>query len=78
MKRVYHGWIYIQKTEGMTDAFYVMPIGEKSHYVGNGNEGAEKSVAFFDEKCGCPVKLDNSMGFLGLRVYTEVESEDDK
>lgn len=73
MKRVYHGWIYIQKTEGMNDQFFVMPMGEKSHSVGMGNEGAERAVAFFDERCGCPVKLDNSMGFLGLRVYTEVD-----
>jgi len=73
MKRHYHGWIYIQKTEGFNDQFFVMPVGEHSTSVGFGNEGAQKAVDFFDKRCGQPVKLDNSMGFLGLRVYTETE-----
>ena len=67
----YLGWIYIQKSKGFTDAFYVMPIGEKSRYVGNGDQGAQAAVDFFDKLAGKPVKLDDSMGFLGLRAYIE-------
>ena len=73
MATKYLGWIFTQKNKGFTDSFFVMPNGQKSQYMGAGNEGAEKSVAFFDKLAGKPVKLDDSMGFLGLRVYTEEE-----
>lgn len=74
-ERKYWGWIYLQKEEGFTDKFFVQHEGVSKH-VGHGNLGAQAAVDYFDKLAGQPVKLDNSLGFLGLRVYTETESDE--
>jgi hypothetical protein len=80
--RRYHGWIYIQRTEGMNDAFYVSHYDEKSDsgskntFVGNGAEGAQAACDYFEKTRGLgSVKL-LPMGVLGYRVYTESGSDE--
>ena len=76
MKRKYHGWIYIEKQDGLKDYFHaytVLPGGQKKYSKGDyGVAGADLAVRFFEEemKLG-PIKLESTP--VGLRVYTEVE-----
>lgn len=83
MKPKYHGWIYVEKQEGMTDHFRVTYYDdEKGDYIvqvcGYGAAGAAKAVDFFETDGGLglgPIKLLPTP--LGLRVYTEEEEVGD-
>lgn len=83
MKTTYHGWIYINKTEGFNDHFEAVHYGSeggdyKTVDCGYGATGAAKAVDFFETDGGLglgPIKLLPTP--LGLRVYTEQEEVGD-
>lgn len=76
--KVYHGWIYIEKTPGMNDFFIAQwraTDGPHSLKCGYRSEGAEMAVDHFETTLGLgPVRLEE-VPILGLRVYTEKEEE---
>jgi hypothetical protein len=79
--RRYHGWIYIQRTEGMNDAFYVSHAsedasGSKNTFVGIGAEGAQAACDYFEKTRGLGAIKLLPMGVLGYRVYTESGSDE--
>ena len=79
-KRTYHGWIFVDKSQGLKDFFSVQwrdaagkPLSKRLEY---GEMGAAAAVDFFEttQKLGS-IKLEPTP--LGLRVYTEISEEEE-
>jgi len=71
----YHGWIYIEQSEGYSDHFKTHRSIKGNSEVkafGYGAAGAAKAVDYFETtlKLG-PVKLEKTP--LGLRVFTDAD-----
>jgi hypothetical protein len=80
VKRIYHGWIYAEKSPGMKDYFSIHVARAEGEPLvlsfGYGERGAAASVAYFEEtmKLG-RVHLERTP--IGLRVFTAVKETEE-
>lgn len=73
-RKVYHGWIYVEREHGYKDYFYIQHNGPKGESIergmGRGATGAAAAVNYFEKtlKLGS-VSLETTP--IGFRVFTE-------